>query len=280
MDFKEYMDRIKKRYDEPYIQIPNKLISELNNALRNNKLQRYTDYGFSFLVVNGFLYKYTHYVDYEEGDYILLSDIKRMLKYNPKNQNINKISKAKDGVLDYESFVEVSRDIPLSIAYRKFNDEKLERRVPIRMSEMDWIVADEVKYNILKNRNHYVYIPEYMIDYPVKKGTLNNYENTVKITYKEFQYFIFSDDMSLKDFLVYCFIKSTTTSSGGAHISYDRAQRGMGLSRMTFLKVVGKLEESNIISIKKGKNINRFKKSPNILSIKPSFMKKVGIKRL
>lgn len=280
MNFKEYMNRIKTRYNEPYIQIPNKLISELNNVLRGKKLHRYTDYGFAFLVVNGFLYKYTHYIDYEEGDYLLLSDIKRMLKYSPNNQNINKISKVKDGVLDYESFVEVTNDIPLSIEYIKFKNESLERRVPVRMSEMDWIIADEVKYNILKNKNHYVYIPEYMIDYPLKKGTLNNYENTVKITYKEFEYFILSDEMNLKDFLVYCFIKSTSTSSGGAHISYDRAQRGMGLSRMTFLKIVDKLEELNIISVKKGGNVHRFKKSPNMLSVKPSFMKKMGIKRL
>lgn len=280
MDYKEYMNRLKDRYETPYIQIPNKLISELNDSLRKHELQRYTDYGFSFLVVNGFLYKYSHYLDYEESDYLLLSDIKRILKYNPNNQNINKVSKKGSGVLDYESFVEVTDDIPVSIEYVKEKNEKLELRVPIRLSEMDWVVSDEIKYNVLKNRKHEVYIPEYMIDYPAKKGTLNNYDNTTKITYKEFEYFILSDDMNLKDFLVYCFIKSTATSSGEAHISYDRAQRGMGLSRMTFLKVVDKLEDMNIISVKKGGNVHRFKKSPNILSIKPSFMKKVGIKRL
>lgn len=54
----------------------------------------------------------------------------------------------------------------------------------------------------------------------------------------------------------------------------------MRVSNLTFLKVVDKLEEMNIVSVKKGGNVHRFKKSPNILSIKPSFMKKVGIERL
>lgn len=274
MDYKEYMTRIKNNYNNPYIQIPNNLIPHLNRSLGKHNLQRYTDYGFSFLVVSGFLYKYTHYVDYDKKDYILLRDIKRMLKYNPNNQGINRVSKAGDGALHYESLVEVTRDIPLTIEYLNGNGGSLRKRTPLRMSEVDWIVSDEVKHNILKSSNHQVYIPEYMIDYSAKKGTLNNYKNTSRITFLEFEYFILSDKMTLKDFLVYCYIKTQSTKSGGTYISYDRAQRGMGISRATFIKVSKKLEYLNIIKIKKSKNSTRFKKTPNKFTITPSFVKK------
>lgn len=280
MDVKEYMNRLKSRYDKPYIQIPRNLISELNLSLEKHGAERYTDYAFSFLIANAFLYKYTHYVDYEVGDYLLLSDIKRLLKYNPNNQNINKVSKKGSGVLDYESYVEITRDIPISVEYNVNNDNGFEIRKPVRLSEVDWIMSDEVNHNILRTSTHYVYIPEFMIDYPVKKGTLNDYTKTVKITYKEFEYFILNDKMTLKEFLVYCFIKSSIVKYGQASISQDRARRGIGVSHVTFNNIIDSLSDKGVIEIINAKNIDRFKKLPRKFTISPSFMKKVGIMKL
>lgn len=285
MDLKEYMNRIEIKYDEPYIQIPRKLIIELNAVLRKHESERYTDYAFSFLVLNGFLYKYAHYIDYENGDYLTLSDIKILLKYSPRNQNINKISKNHGGVLEHEALVEITRDIPIFINYEEKDihtptnttNSLLETRKILRMSEVSTDIEDDIANGILRTLTHEVYIPDFMIDYPKKLGTLNDYRETVKISYREFRRFVLSPEMNLKDFLVYCYIKSSSDKDGNSTISHDRAKRGIGMSHVTFKKTTEKLEKLNIINIKDGINTERFKKQAKTYNLCTKFKNRMKL---
>lgn len=273
MKNKEYISRINTNYHNPYIQIPRRLIIELTSILRKYESESYVDYALSFLVLNGFLYKYTHYIDIDNGDYITISNIKSILKYSPNNQRINKISKRDTGILEYESITESTRDIPLFISYKKTNTGGLDRREILRMSDVSDDIVDTIMYDIVSDRNYYSYIPEFMIDYPSKLGTLNDYRDTTRVTYKEFQRFIFNDDMTLKDFLVYLFIKSSLNKDGFANISYDRARRGTGISHKTFKSSAEKLQHLGIINIEQHKNITREKRSSKTYNISSKFSK-------
>lgn len=274
---REFINRINTKYNNPHIQIPRKLITELTAILRKYESESYTDYALSFLILNGFLYKYAHYIDIDNEDYITISDIKKLLKYSPNNQRINKVSKRYDGILEYESITESTGDIPLFISYRKSNSEELDKREILRMSDVSEDIVETIRYDILTDRNYYSYIPTFMIDYPQKPGTMNDYRNTTRVSYKEFQRFLFNSDMSLKDFLVYIFIKSSLNKDGIANISYDRAQRGTGMSHKTFKNSTEKLQCLGIINIQQHKNLSRERRSSKVYSICDKFTKMMSI---
>lgn len=270
---REYINRINSNYENPYIQIPRKLITETTAILRKYECEGYTAYATSFLILNGFLYKYAHYIDIDKGDYITISDIKKLLKYSPNNQRINRVSKRHDGILEYESLTESTADIPLFISYSKSSPDELDKRNILRMSDVGDDIIDIIKHDILKDRNYYSYIPTFMIDYSKKPGTMNDYRNTTRINYRELQRFLFNSDTNLRDFLTYVFVKSSLNKDGFANISYDRAQRGTGMSHKTFKNSTEKLKKLGIINIEQHKNVSRNRRSSKIYSICGKFSK-------
>lgn len=278
MNYEEYMDRIQERYGTPYIQIPNRLIKDLTHLLREEKSESYVHYAYSFIVINAFLYKYTHYIDFENDDYLNTADMKRMLKYNPNSQKINRISK-KGGILDEGGFIEVSTDIPLSISWEYSKQKDWSFRKITTLSESDAYIKRIVYESILRTRKYYCYIPEFMIDYKDKAGTLNNYKNTFRITYPELKKFVFDEDMSLRDFLLYSYIKSTRNKNGSSDLSYDTIKRQTGISHSTAKKIIDNLETQEIISVKENKNVSRFQGKPKTYRIRKKFIKEVNTKK-
>src|SRR5690606_12395815 len=77
---KEYMDRIEMKYGSPYIQIPKNLIRELSDAMNEEDSISYLAYANGLMIVNGFLYKYAHYIDLDHDDSIGMGNIKELLK--------------------------------------------------------------------------------------------------------------------------------------------------------------------------------------------------------
>lgn len=268
---KKYMDKLEERYKNPYIQIPNDLIKNLTEDFEKHDNIGYVHYGFSFLIVNAFLYKYVHYVDFDDKEYFTMSDIKTALKYNPKNQQLNKTSKRNDGILEYESYIESTNDIPVFVNFIQTKRVGIKPREILKLSEVGEHMKLELYGSILKAPNFYANIPNFMVDYPSKKGTLNDYKNTFKLTYKEFSYFIFNDKMDLRDFLFYCYVKSTRNVDLESHLSYDRIKKGTGMSQNTIKKISEKLVSEGIITVRTNPNINRFNRPPKTYSITKKF---------
>ena len=269
----DYMDRLQIKYKTPYIQIPNNLITEVNNAMKLEDYQAYSHYAYCFIIANAFLYKYAHYVDFEHDDYINITDIKELLKYNPKSQKINKVSKRDDGILEAHSLIESTTDIPISVEWEdsksKFGWK--ERKI-ITLSESDEYVKKALYSSVLRTPRFYSYIPEFMMDYKKRDGALNDYSNTYRLSYKEFRYFLFSEEFTLRDFYFYLYIKSKKKKNGKSDFSYDTAQRQTGMSQATIKKVSEKLQSKNIITVKDNPNVARFRGSPKTYRIKKSYI--------
>ena len=273
-----YMNRIELRYGNAYVQIPNALIADLNQQLKEEKLQSYTHYAYAFTLLNSFLYKYTHYVDFEEGDYLNMSDMKKMLKYNPSNQKVNAISKREDGFLERYGFLESTTDIPVSVFWENSKTEDWRYRRVVRLSGASGEAKRSLYSNILRTPKFCAYIPDFMIDYRFKSGTLNDYRNTFKITYAEFRYFVFDENKSLRDLLMYSYLKSRRDKNGASDVSYDTIRRQTGLSRATASLIISKFEEESIIDIKKNPNSSKLVGVSNTYLIKKSFLSKINKK--
>ena len=280
MDIKEYMNRIEDRYDNPYIQIPKKLMRQLYVDMNTEGQTMYMPYAYSFLIANAFLYKYVHYVDFENSEYINISDIKTLLKYNPNSQKINKISKRHDGVLEKYDYVETTTDIPVAIYWEEAKKKgDLNKRKIIRVSEASPEIDSILKSSILKTTHLCTYIPEFMMDYNKKDGTMNDYSGTYRLTYKEFSYFMFDDRFTIRDFLLYCFLKSSGGKEETATFSYDSVRTNTGISHVTAKKSYEKLKENNVIGIKDNPKKNHIYNNPKTYFVSEEFKNKHKIKK-
>lgn len=276
---KEYMDRIEMKYGSPYIQIPKNLIRELSDAMNEEDSISYLAYANGLMIVNGFLYKYAHYIDLDHDDSIGMGNIKELLKYNPSNQALNKVSK-KGGILDNNGFLEFTTDIPLRIVWEsKRKPDSLETRKVITISDEDFYLKEMIYEKILPSPNYRACIPSYMIDYGNKKGTLNDYKNTYTLTYSEFKYFLFNDNMTIRDLLFYCYLKSIQDKDGCASQSRETIQKYTGMSHVTVKKISDKLSKHKIITVSQEQGTSQFSARPKKYQITKSFNKKMNIKK-
>lgn len=265
------MNRIKDAEKHPYVQIPSKLISEVTRAVRVNGSESYSHYAFSFLVLNAFLYKYANYIDISNKTYINMTDMKEILKYNAKNQKLDIVSRKDTGILEKEGFVETTTDIPIAYDIVDSTDGIYKDRIILRTSDVEDSLRNYIYSEILRTPNYCAYVPTFMLDSKKEKGTLNDYSGTFKLNYSEFEYFMFNDTFTLRDFFIYCYIKSSTKKNRVAKVTYDTYKRQTGISKATVRKIVSKLEDEKIISISSSGNSSYRSKNPNIYSIRKDF---------
>lgn len=277
MKKKEHMDKIKYMESNPYIQIPSNLISEVTRAVRINNAESYAHYAFSFLILNAFLYKYANYINISDKTYINISDMKEILKYNAKNKKIDIISKRGNGILEQEGFIESSTDIPISYVFIDNPDSIYKKRVVLDISDVDDDLRNYIYSDILRTPNYFSYTPTFMMDTKKKEGTLNNYSKTFRLDYSEFVYFIFNDNFTLRDFYVYCYIKSSLKKDGIANITYDTYKRQTGLSKNTIKNIINKLEKEGIVDVSSSGNYSYKIKNPNKYKIKNDFKNYIAI---
>lgn len=271
------MNRIKEMEKEPYVQIPSKLISEVTRAVRVNDSESYAHYAFSFLVLNSFLYKYANYINISNKTYINMSDMKEILKYNAKNQKLDIVTRKDTGILEQEGFVETTTDIPISYELTDDIDSVYKDRKIIRTSDVDDSLRNYLYSDILRTPNYCTYIPTFMMDSEKGKGALNDYKGTFRLNYSEFEYFMFNDDFTLRDFFIYCYIKSSTKKNRVAKVTYDTYKRQTGMSKSTVRKIVNKLEDEKVINISSSGNSSYRSKNPNAYSIRKDFEYCTGI---
>ena len=196
------------------IRLPNNIFRSLSSSIKNKSgstnIQQVA-FAYVFLITNAFLYKYSHFVNIDNGTYIQNSDVKELLGYNRTTKTIDKVIK-KGGILDELGLTLTTKDYPVRFV---MNPEEEINGIPLRefvtISELN---VNDINYTrikgIVKNRNYEVKEPLFLTTgYEGNEyGTLYGIERTHEITLKEFMAFIFDDTLNNIDLLIYGYLKS------------------------------------------------------------------------
>lgn len=202
----EHFKNIENLYGEKaYVQIPNGVFRNLSQAIETNISQ--ISFAYVYLVTIAFMYKYAHYVDVDNGTYIQNNDIKQILGYGKTTKTIDKVIK-KDGILEHLGLIASTKNYPVEVKYtkEKINSVSMREFVTIEMLNTNYPNYNIIK-NIVKNRNYEIKEPVFLFEYDGDTGSLYNYNNTHRITIKEFLTFIYNQELNNIDFMLYAFFK-------------------------------------------------------------------------
>lgn len=197
--------------DNIYVQMPNGVFRDLSSSIKskNNTNIQQASFAYAYLVIIAFLYKYAHFVDFDNGTYIQNADIKELLGYSKSTKTVDYLIK-KGGILDDIGLTSTTKDYPVrftSSPNEKINGIPLREFVTIRDIDEDDFMFSLAK-KIVKNRNYEVKEPTFLFEYNGDNGTLYEYSNTHRVTIKEVMEFIEDDTLDNIDFSIYCYIKS------------------------------------------------------------------------
>jgi biotin operon repressor len=247
------------QYGDVYVQIPNGLFKDLADSIKSksktNILQ--SSFAYSYLVALSLLYKYAHFVDFDNKTYIQNSDLKQVLGYDKTTKTIDKIIK-KGGVLEEIGLIETAKDYPISVEYIEETVDGLSMREFITVSNMGNNANDtyfSTLKDIVKNKNYEIKLPLFLFDYKDDTGTLYNYSNTHRINLDEFMKFAFSDDLDNVDFMIYGFMKHKCYGlpNNSRSLGLNKITLELGIGRDSFYSHLEKLENKGFIeSIRKG----------------------------
>jgi len=270
----ENFNNIQKLYGDASVQIPNHIFKTLSQIVdkqgRSNVKQ--VSFAYAYIVTIAFLYKYTHYVDLETDTYIQNKDIKQILGYDATTKTIDKVIK-KEGILDNLGLTTTTKEYPVTFEYteEEINEYPIREFITINMLDVDDINYSRYK-DIVKNRNYTVKIPNFFFENEGDVGTLYNYNNTHKITLKEYMKFIYEEDLDNVDLYLYAFFKYKCLGlQGNARgLSQSILIAETGIAKDTFQKHVRNLEKHKWLSVQRRKwrvnldeggepNIYRFK---------------------
>ncbi|QIW89916.1 transcriptional regulator [Bacillus phage Izhevsk] len=252
----ENFNNIQKLYSKPSVQIPNWIFRRLAESTKG-KVQRtnvkQSSFAYAYVVTIAFLYKYTHFVDLDNGTYIQNKDIKQILGYDPSTKTIDKVIK-KNGILDEIGLTCTTKNYPVTFEY---TTEEI-NGFPIReFTTINMLTVDDVNYSkykeIVKNRNYTVKEPTFFFNNDGDVGTLYNYNNTHTITLEEFMEFAYNDDLNNVDFFLYGFFKSKCLGLNNDERGISQALiiSEIGLSTETFHNHIKVLEKKDYLSVER-----------------------------
>lgn len=239
-------------YGDVSIQMPNVIFRTLSKEIKNKTNIQQVAFAYAFLVATTFLYRYSNYVDIDNGTYIQNADIKELLGYNKTTKTVDYIIK-KNGLLDNIGLTKTIKNYP--VKFITYDDIKINK---ISLTEFTMIDAlnnsEKVRYKeIVKNRNYTVKEPLFLTepygdnDY----GTLYSYENTHKIAIYEILNLMFDENMDIIDFLIFLYIKSKC--KGYKHnmkaLSIIKMVDELGIDRSTFYKHLYNLEKNDYVNV-------------------------------
>lgn len=254
---REHFEGIRYQDGKAGIRLPNNIFKNLSTHIRNKNgsinIQQVA-FAYTYLITTAFLYKYAHYVNIDNGTYMQNADIKELLGYNRITKTIDKVIK-KNGILDNIGLTSTTKDYPIRFV---MNPTEEINGIPLRefvtISELD---VNDVNYNtikgIVKNRNYEVKEPLFITteydgsDY----GTLYNIERTHEITLDEFISFVFDEDLSNIDFLLYGFFKSRCKGykDNMKAMAVYKIILEIGIDRGTFYDHLEKLKNKKYIAV-------------------------------
>lgn len=258
---KEHFLNIEKLYGDVGVQIPNSIFRDLSTEINNTNVQQVA-FAYAYLVAIAFLYKYTNFVDVDNGTYIQNADIKELLGYNRTTKSIDYVIK-KGGLLDTIGLTETIKNYP--IRFVQHPTETI-NNVPVReyvaIGDID---TNDINYTIIKgivkNRNYTIKEPLFMTtSYGDREyGTMYSYECTHKIAIYEFLTFI-DGDIDIIDFLMYGYLKSKCKGYKDhmKALSLSKIIKELGMDKSTFYKHIHVLEGKDYVNVNhKGWKMNK-----------------------
>lgn len=246
-----HFDNLRSLHNDASVQVPNGLFVDLSRSIKNRRGGTnvgQTSFGYIFLVMNAFMYKYAHYVDIANKTYIQNSDAKEILGYSRTTKSVDRLIK-KGGLLEEIGLVESTREFPVHVdIYRDSSGFLISDPTTIGMLESDSDIRKEIS-RVVRNRNYEIREPLFLHEYRGDLGTLLDYSNTHKITIDEFMGLIFNEDLNNTDMMVYFFIKSLAHGHSKIDISQDRFIRTLGMSTETLYKSLDSLKRNCVVDV-------------------------------
>ncbi|QOV08222.1 replication initiator [Bacillus phage Kirov] len=249
----EHFKNIEQLYGDAYVQIPNGVFQQLSESIKNRKQTniQQSSFAYAYIIAVSFLYKYAHFVDIDNGTYIQNSDIKQILGYDKTTKTIDKVIK-KNGILDSIGLLRTTKEYPIEVEY---TEETLNDMLMREFKTFNMLDADDINYSIIKsivkNRNYEVKEPLFFFEYDGDTGTLYNYNNTHRITLKEFLSFVYDQNLDNIDFMLYCFFKYKCHGydNNVRAIALYKITLEMGISRDTFYKRLQTLKDRGYVNV-------------------------------
>lgn len=235
-------------YGNCQIQIPNHVFKEVSSKSKN--IQQMS-FAVSYVVTISLLYKYAHFVDTENNTYIQNSDIKEILGYNKKTKSIDVFIK-KGGYLEELGLISTTKNYPVSFSNtnESINDIPVIEFECINDIDTESILYKRVK-SIVKNRNYEIREPVFFFNNNDDTGTLYEYSNTVKITLKEFLYFMNDDNFDNIDFVLYLYFKwqCEGLQYDTKSLSFSCIEQDIKIGNDAFYNHIKKLQSSKLLFV-------------------------------
>ncbi|MFQ3543624.1 hypothetical protein Q7A53_06015 [Halobacillus rhizosphaerae] len=246
-----HFENIDKFHENASIRIPNEIFSDLSKSVSTNIQQ--SSFAYVYLLTIGILYKYTNFVDLNNGTYIQNSDIKELLGYNRKTKTIDRIIK-KDGVLDELGLTLTTSQYP--IRFEKYH-EKINNIQFGEFTLIGELEESDIQFstyrNIVKNRNYSVKEPLFLTSgyKDSEYGTLYSIEKTHRILVSEYLTLIKDEDLDNIDIMLYSYLKSRCKGYGNnaKDIPLLRITKELGIKNDAFYSHLKKLETKNFIEV-------------------------------
>lgn len=243
------------------IQMPNGIFRELSACIKNsseNANSQQVSFAYAYLISIAFLYKYTNFVDLDNGTYIQNSDLKEVLGYSKETKSINRII-AKDGILEKMGLVETTKDFPVRHYLDRSDDlDGLPLWSFILKSEIDErdILYEAIKKTV-KNRNYEIREPLFLTtgykdnDY----GTLYSLPRTHEITIHEFVQLLSNEETNNIDIMLYGYLKSKCKGYryNAKDLSLQKILGETGLDSKSFYRHLDILKRHLYINVRHGK---------------------------
>lgn len=254
---KKHFDDILTQDGFANVRLPNYIFDELAKSIKNKSgstnIQQVA-FAYVYLITSAFLYKYTNFVNIDNGTYIQNSDIKELLGYNRVTKSIDKVIK-KNGILDDLGLTATTKNYPIRFI---MNHEEKINDIPLReFVTIDELDNGDINYttikDIVKNRNYEIKEPLFLTTSFAHSelGTLYNVERTHDITMREFMTFVFDDELDNIDFLIYGFLKSRCKGYKDhmKAIAVYKITSAIGIDRSTFYEHLKILKQRKFIKV-------------------------------
>lgn len=246
----EHLESILFLYGEKsYVQIPNGLYLDL---VENIESTQQVAFAYSYLVLSAFLYKYSHYVDYDNKTYIQNKDFKQILGYGANTKSIDCILR-KGSILDEIGLTALTNDYPVSSYYL---DEKINKVNAIEFTMRQEIkdienITNDIIKDIVKNKNYKIKKPLFLFQYKDDIGTLYDYDRTHRIELKEFMEIIYNRDLGTIGLYLYAYIKSKCFGwkNNRKDIRLHTIMHESGMCKNTLYDYLDKLKQKQYIEV-------------------------------
>lgn len=235
--------------------IPNEIFPDLQSRLKFGQCA----YAYSYYYLNMYLHLYAKYGTEQSIDKFTVPSIQEMLGISRDSRSMTSITK-KGGLLDELGYTSTITDYPVERTRLEYVDGWMEVEHTM-YSE----VKDDYPDSMTHGRNFTVKHPDKMYwrtqeakEEGYNNGTIFEPDNTHILPLKMFLKALSINEIGIKGFYIYGFIKYKHDKSRGRGwiISNELFQKDIGLSKKTLTRLIKSLKEHEFIKIERRKTDN------------------------